>query len=58
MDMFRYKSTKLEHLNIYEILFNLDNGICKFCNSTAFICCSYCNENLCFEDFFIKYHYH
>ena len=39
---------KLEHLNIYEILFNLGNGTCKFCNSTAFICCidSYCNENL------------
>lgn len=43
---------------IHEILFDLNDGICEICQNPAFIKCSHCDRNICFNDFFINYHYH
>ena len=43
---------------IMDNLFKFNKSVCDLCNSTAFIKCSHCNVILCFDDFFIKYHFH
>ena len=52
-DPIKYKSP-----DIYEILFEFDNHLCDICNGIVFIKCSHCKKHLCFNDFFIKYHFH
>jgi len=47
-------------LNLKEILFDFENEDCdeSMCQNQAFIKCAYCKMHLCFEDFFVKNHYH
>jgi len=49
-----------EFLNVIEVCFSfkLDNCSENNCGESAFICCSHCRRTLCFEHFFIVYHFH
>ena len=46
--------------NVKEICFTLENNSCsvKKCGEATFICCSWCQQSLCINHFFIDYHIH
>ncbi|CAF4239554.1 unnamed protein product [Rotaria sp. Silwood2] len=56
-----YTDDHPEHfLSVKEACFTFDNvtlgGNC--CESSPFICCSWCRNNICFKHFFFDYHFH
>jgi hypothetical protein len=46
--------------NVKEICFTFEHYLCNVnnCNETTFICCSWCENSLCFNHFFLDYHIH
>ena len=46
--------------NVKEVYFTFQNISCNVnnCNETTFICCSWCDNSLFFNHFFIDYHFH
>ncbi len=46
--------------NVIEVCFSFEANTCsgRNCNESVFICCSHCCRALCFEHFFIMYHFH
>ena len=46
--------------NVIEICFSFEMSSCseRSCDESVFICCSHCRRALCFEHFFVKYHFH
>ena len=47
-------------LSVKEVCFTFHNITCSgdCCESSPFICCSWCRNNLCFKHFFFDYHFH
>lgn len=43
-----------------EVCFDINADSCQVtnCDQSPFICCSWCNKILCFNHFFIEYHFH
>jgi hypothetical protein len=50
----------LNYKNVRDICFSKIEEICcvNNCNLLSFICCSWCDNNFCFEHFFVRYHIH
>jgi len=44
--------------NVKEVCFQFACEACTVCANSAFICCSWCREFLCFQCFYIQYHTH
>ena len=45
---------------VAEVCFSFDATICAVssCDASPFISCSWCNKSLCFNHFFLNYHFH
>lgn len=45
---------------VVEVCFSLEVAMCVVpsCDATPFICCSWCRKSLCFNHFFVNYHFH
>jgi hypothetical protein len=46
--------------NVIEVCFSFEVSSCSApnCNESVFICCSHCQRALCFEHFYVMYHFH
>jgi hypothetical protein len=45
---------------VSEVCFSFDATVCAMssCDVVPFICCSWCAKPLCFNHFFLNYHFH